>query len=67
MPNNAPHNALRHHVSGAIARGEAEPITEQRPERTCSCCGGKYPASDAVPTFGFPGRFHCPECESFAI
>ena len=26
MPNNAPHNALRHHVSGAIARGEAMPI-----------------------------------------
>lgn len=22
MPNNAPHNALRHHVSGAIERGE---------------------------------------------
>lgn len=28
MPNNAPHNALRHHVSGAIARGEAEAIME---------------------------------------
>lgn len=30
MPDNAPHNALRHHVSGAIARGEAEPIIEQQ-------------------------------------
>jgi hypothetical protein len=27
MPDNAPHNALRHHVSGAVERGEAEPIT----------------------------------------
>src|SRR5690606_1914583 len=26
MPNNAPHNALRYHVSGALARGEAVPI-----------------------------------------
>ena len=28
MPNfSNPHDALRHHVSGAIERGEAEPIT----------------------------------------
>jgi hypothetical protein len=27
MPDNAPHNALRHYVTGAIERGEAEPIT----------------------------------------
>lgn len=26
MPNNAPHNALRHHVTGAIERGEAVAI-----------------------------------------
>lgn len=25
-PDNAPHRALRHHVTGAIERGEAEPI-----------------------------------------
>jgi hypothetical protein len=33
MPNNAPHNALRHHVSGAVARGEAVPIVNVDPVR----------------------------------
>jgi hypothetical protein len=27
---NNPHDALRHHVSGAIARGESQPVVEQR-------------------------------------
>lgn len=27
-PDNAPHNALRYHVTGAIERGDAEPVSE---------------------------------------
>lgn len=30
MKNRNPLDVLRHHVSGAIERGEAEPVTEQR-------------------------------------
>lgn len=30
MPKNPPHDALKHHVTGAIERGEGEAITEQR-------------------------------------
>ena len=29
MSDTYPHRVLRHYISGAIARGEAEPITEQ--------------------------------------
>jgi len=30
MPDNHLHDVMRHHISGAVERGEAEPITEER-------------------------------------
>lgn len=34
MPDDNPHDALKYHVSGAVARGEAESITEIAPSFT---------------------------------
>lgn len=60
MPNNAPHNALRHYVTGAIERGEAEAIeavehgtpyapfeTALSPEEVAKVPAGKYGLVDA--------------------
>jgi hypothetical protein len=48
---NDPNEALRHHVSGAIERGEAEPIiglpavhrvNTTRSRLTCDCCDWRW-------------------------
>lgn len=46
MPDNAPHNALRHHVTGAIERGEGGAIVEI-PALTIGQRVELHPATDA--------------------
>ena len=57
-----PLERLRHHVSGAIARGEKEAITEQRVERDqrydivkCSACGRTWQKIDFGCTLHYYG------------
>ncbi len=56
MPNNAPHNALRHYVSGAIDRGEAEPITAIDPSDEL-IAQGIYAAGDSGDPNDHPPTF----------
>jgi hypothetical protein len=57
-----PHDMLRHHVTGAIERGEAEAYVELKALR---CNGGWDCCDHAVTMIGDKGYVYCTPCGAY--